>query len=157
MTTKILRRTLLISAGVCATGLFAGVAQFASRQIDARSYVQAIIYRNVPGIIFEGTNLDQLVEDITNITESMSAIQSYDWFKTMIGKTVDSDFVASIHNPTVQRMVAAYEIPIMTAFFMATDFFPEGYKEGRRISFVRSSDPYIAKCCNPLARFDELY
>lgn len=155
--TMMMRRTFLVSAaGLCATGLVAGVAKFTDRQIDERSYVQAIIYRNVPGIIFDGEDLDRLVEDIVSITESKSTVLSYNWFKSVIGRTIDSDFIDSLQSPTIQRVVAAYEIPVMTAFFMTTDFFPEGYQKGRRISFLRSSDPYIAKCCNPLANFDQV-
>jgi hypothetical protein len=155
MTPKISRRDFMISAGgVCSAGLFAGLMKFAERQNDVHSYVQSIIYRNIPDIIFDGNDLDQLVEDIARMNEGN--FRSYDWFKGVIGKTVNSNFVTSMQNPVVRHIVAGYEYPIMVAFFMASDFFPLGYLKGRRISFVRSSDPYRSICGNPFAKFDEL-
>ncbi len=145
---------MISAGGVCAAGLFACLMKFAERQNDMHSYVQSIIYRNIPDIIFDGNDLDQLVEDITR-TNGRSFL-SYDWFKGVIGKTVNSNFVTSMQNPVVRRMVAGYEYPIMIAFFMASDFFPLGYLKGRRVSFVRSSDPYRSVCGNPFAEFDEL-
>ena len=129
--------------------------KFAQKESDVRSYVQAIIYRNIPHITFDGTDLDRFVEDIT--LANSSNFPSYNWFKSLVGRSINSDFLTSIQNPMVKRIVAGYEYPVMTAFFMATDFFPEGYRKGRRISFVHSADPYLAKCGNPLARFDDLY
>jgi len=153
MTARISRRTLVVG-GLCGVGLSAGLIEFAERQMNVRGYVQAIIYRNIPGIIFDGADLDQLVEDLARAPGPN--ILSYEWFKDVVGKTVDSEFVDSIQNERVRRMTTAYQHPILNAFFMATDFFPEGYREGRQISFVRSSDPYVAKCCNPLAIFDNV-
>jgi hypothetical protein len=149
---QISRRKLLIMAGGIGVGALA--VGFAKRQSDARSFVQAIIYRKVPGIIFEGVDLDLLVEDIALATTGKSGMLSYDAFKHVVGVAVDSEFVASIKDPIVRRIVAAYEYPVMSAFFMATDFFPEGYRVGRKISYLHSSDPYLG-CGNPLARFDD--
>lgn len=145
---------MISAGGVCSAGLFAGLMKFAERQNDVHSYVQSIIYRNIPDIIFDGNDLDQLVEDIARMNEGN--FLSYDWFKGVIGKTVNSNFVTSMQNPVVRHIVAGYEYPIMVAFFMASDFFPLGYLKGRRISFVRSSDPYRSICGNPFAKFDEL-
>lgn len=156
MTPKISRRTFMLSAGgIGMAGLFAGLLKFAQKESDVRSYVQAIIYRNIPDITFDGADLDQFVEDIAQ--DNSSSFLSYNWFKSLVGRSINSDFLTSIQNPMVRRLVAGYEYPVMTAFFMATDFFPEGYRKGRRISFIHSADPYLAKCGNPIARFDDLY
>ena len=74
---------------------------------------------------------------------------SYAWLKNVVGKAINSDFVASLQNPMVQRMVNGYEYPVMAAFFMATDFFPEGYRKGRRISFVHSVRPLSRQMREP--------
>ena len=156
MTTKLLRRTFLISAGgFCTAGLFAGLIKFAEKQSDVGSYIQAIVYRNIPGIIFDGADLDQFTEDF--VQSKGLKFLSYNWFKTVVGKTINSDFVTSSQNQIVQHVVAGYEYPVMSAFFMATDFYPGGYRKGRRIAFVHSADPYLANCGNPLAQFDDFY
>jgi hypothetical protein len=40
---------------------------------------------------------------------------------------------------------------MVNAFFRATDVWDGPYTPGRRIATVRSPDPYVSRCSNPVA------
>lgn len=145
------RRTLLLGGGLgllCAAAFGAGVLSFTPA--TRRLLVQRVIYFYVPGVVFDGEDLQAVTEYI----HRSQLMRRNGGLRRLIGyglatPVVHTPALAGLAEPTASMQEIDQEI--VNTFFLCTDFWEAPQTSGRRIKVVRPPDPYEAGCSNPLA------
>jgi hypothetical protein len=148
---RIGRRGLLAGGGLgllCAAALGTGLLSFTPAM--RRLLVQRVIYFYVPGIVFEGDDLEAVTEyihrvQLTRRNGGMRRLIGYGMATPVIHTPALAGFAA----PTPTMLEIDQEI--INTFFLCTDFWEAPQVPGRRIRVVRPPDPYDAGCSNPFA------
>lgn len=141
---------LLAGGGAAAALGAAGAAAVLSMPALRRRLVQQVIYRHVPGIIFDGDDLAGFADHINATLLS----RREGGLRRLIRYGVGS---VAMHSAPGRRLVqpspfmAEIDREIVSSFFLCTDFWQEPRRPRRRVLLVRSPDPYEAGCSNPLA------
>jgi hypothetical protein len=147
---RITRRGL-IAGTVAAAALGTGVAALSLPLLRAprRWLVWRVVQDHVPGIVFEGEDLARFTEEVDRLVLG----GRIGWRGTLrYGGAVllrDWPGAGDLFAPVGTRQ--DLDQRIVNAFFRATDFFDGPYTPGRRIATIRSPDPYVSRCSNPLA------
>jgi hypothetical protein len=148
---KIGRRSLILGGGLsllCAAALGSGALSFTPA--TRRLLVQRVIYFYVPGIIFEGEDLEAVTKYIhrAQLTRRMGGLRRLISYG-MATPVIHTPALAGLATPTPTMREIDQEI--VNTFFLCTDFWETPHVPGRRIRVVRPPDPYEAGCSNPLA------
>jgi hypothetical protein len=149
---KVTRRGLI--AGTATVLALGGAAATAASlpvlPAPRRWLVRRVIDRYVPGIVFEGEDLARFAEEVERMVLNRGQIG-------LRGVARYGGAVLFHDWPTLRDLLAPARVRedidrrIINAFFRATDFWQAPYSPGRRITMVRSPDPYVSRCSNPVA------
>lgn len=141
-------RRWILGCGLAA--LAAGAAALPLLPASRRRMVQGVVYRYVPGIIFDGDDLTNFAGYIRRrvLSRKSKGLRGLEYYGATF-LLYHSAMTAELMGPSA--FVSDIDQSILDAFFLCTDFWDGPYQAGRRISMVRPPDPYEAGCLNPLA------
>lgn len=133
------RRTFLLSAALAVTTLGTGIG-IAVSDNDPSEPISEVLARYFPETAIGAEDLALFVEDFASRHERLLARQTnylLDWLE---------------EGGRAARQ-AHFESVVVREFLLATDYYEQDAVPPAHVAFIRSADPYVSGCANPLARF----